>query len=273
MGIVGAVAKVCVNILLARAEGRQVSWSDYDRSILLWQMFFSLLAFAVVASVSFGLSAGARLRAEEARRSQAELLRARSELKALRAQLEPHFLFNTLHSVRALIGESPGSAQEALEQLGDLLRYALRIQDAADDGVLLREEWDFVRAYLALERLRLGERLAVEEDVQEAALEVVVPAFVLQPLVENAIRHAISVRRGGGTLRLRARLDAGTLLLSVSDDGPGDSAPPARGTGKGLDLVRQRLAALHGAAASVEVQSLPGAGFTVTIRLAAADAG
>ncbi len=189
--------KATLSLQLSRREGTGWDWSSYDRSLLLWQAFFCVITFAVITSVTFGLATAARLRDEEARRSQAELLRARSELKALRAQLNPHFLFNTLHSVRALVGEQPAAAEEALEQLGDLLRYSLRIQDAAHEGVLLREEWEFVCAYLALESLRLGTRLQVDAEVPARTLQCIVPAFVLQPLVENAIRHAIALRPGG----------------------------------------------------------------------------
>jgi LytS/YehU family sensor histidine kinase len=206
------------------------------------------------------------LREEQARLSEVELLRARSELKALRAQVNPHFLFNTLHSVRALIRENPDSAEEALVELGDLLRYALRVQDAADDGVLLREEWEFSRAYLALEKLRLGDRLHVEEELSDAALQSVVPAFVLQPLVENAIRHGIAPRERGGTVWIRAELADGALRLQVRDDGPGANGFATKGMGLGLDLLRQRLRALYGAAGSVEVASAGAAGFSVTLR-------
>jgi len=259
--------KATLNMLLMRSlDGRPVDWASYDRGILLWQLFFSLLAFAVLTSVTFGVSAAGRLREVEARRAEAELVRARAELRALRAQLNPHFLFNTLHSVRAMIGENPAAAEEALEQLGDLLRYALRIQGAEDDGVLLREEWEFVGAYLALEKLRLGERLHVVEDASDAALQSVVPAFVLQPLVENAIRHGIGVRERGGTVWIRAALAQGELRLEVRDDGPGANGSASKGLGRGLDLVRQRLRALYGAAGSLAVTSTPGAGFSVELR-------
>ncbi len=259
--------KALLSMYLMRRDGYDVDWASYDRSILLWQAFFCLISFAVIASVSFGITATERLREAEARRSQAELLRARSELKALRAQLNPHFLFNTLHSVEALVREHPAAAEEALEQLGDLLRYALRVQDAADEGVLLREEWEFVRVYLSLEKLRPGERLRVEEEVSDEALECVVPAFVLQPLVENAIRHGIGPQERGGTLRIRARCEGEALQLQVEDDGCGAQTQATKGTGKGLALVRQRLRALYGAAGSVEIAAASGSGFSVTLRL------
>jgi len=258
--------KTTLNLLLMRSEVPGASWADYDLGILLWQSLFSALVFAILASVTYGLGAAARLREEEERRSQADLMRVRSELKALRSQLNPHFLFNALHSLGALMRENPDSAELALDQLGDLLRYSLRVQDAAEDGVLLLEEWEFVRAYLALEKLRLGERLCVEQEASEAALQSVVPAFVLQPLAENAIRHGIGASERGGTVRIRARLEGPTLELEVRDDGPGNGGHATKGSGKGLELVRQRLRALYGAAGTVEVASAPGTGYAVTLR-------
>jgi hypothetical protein len=258
--------KVLLTILLVRLDGGTMDWSTFDRGVLAWQGFFSLLACAVLGSVTFAGAAAERLRREESRRAEAELVRARAELKTLRAQLNPHFLFNTLHSVRALVRESPAAAEGALEQLGDLLRYTLRIQDAEDDGVLLREEWEFVQAYLALEKLRLGERLRVVAEASDAALQSVVPAFVLQPLVENAIRHGLSPRERGGTVWIRAELAGEELRLEVRDDGTGASGSATKGTGKGLDLVRQRLHALYGAAGAVAVTASAGAGFAVALR-------
>jgi sensor histidine kinase YesM len=275
--VASTASKVVLDMLIANLDGIDRLWSSYDRGVLTWQCFISLLAFVVIMSVTFSLTAASRLREEEARRSEADLLRARSELKALRAQLNPHLLFNTLHSVRALIAENPIAAEEALEHLGDLLRYALRVQDATDEGVLLREEWEFVRVYLSLEELRLGERLRVDAHVDEAALDSIVPAFVLQPLVENAIRHGIAALERGGTLRIRAEVESGALTLRVDNDivqanGDGTAAlhTPTTGTGRGLDLVRQRLRALYGAASTVDVDRSSEAGFSVTLRFPAA---
>jgi hypothetical protein len=271
LGAVFTLAATCSKTALVafviRSVAGRADVESYSLGLLLWHALFSLLTFAVLTSVTFGATAASRLRAEEARRAEAELVRARAELKAIRAQLEPHFLFNTLHSVRALIGEDPASAEEALDRLGDLLRYTVRVQGAEEDGVLLREEWEFVRAYVALEKLRLGERLRVVEEASEAALESVVPAFVLQPLVENAIRHGIGARERGGTVWIGAALERGALRLRVRDDGPGANGSASRGLGRGLDLVRARLRALYGEAGSLDLSPGPGAGFSVELRI------
>lgn len=272
-------SKVALSIWQVRLDGGRVDWASYDRSIVLWDVFFSLLAWAVLTSVTFGVGASVRLRHEEARRAHADLLRAQAELKALRAQLNPHFLFNTLHSVRALVRASPDAAEQALEQLGDLLRYALRIQDAADDRVLLGEEWEFVRAYLAIEQMRMGDRLRVVASASDAALACVVPAFVLQPLVENAIRHGVGRRPRGGTIWIDAQVAGGGLCVQVRDDGAGASDGTGdrsgdgatKGTGKGLELVRQRLHALPGATGSLVLASAAEGGLCVTVRLARAE--
>jgi signal transduction histidine kinase len=259
--------KTALSIHLLRREGLEVSWSSYDRSILLWQGFLGLLSFTVLTSVVYGLTTAARWREEAARRAQAELMRVRSELKALRSQLNPHFLFNALHSLGALMRENPEAAERALDRLGDLLRYSLRVQDAAEEGVLLSEEWEFVRAYLDLEKLRLGERLRVELEASPETLECVVPAFVLQPLAENAVRHGVNASGSGGTIRIQARMEGADLELEVRDDGPGDGGSATAGTGRGLELVRQRVRALYGERGAVEVRSQAGQGFRVRLRL------
>jgi signal transduction histidine kinase len=245
-------------------------WAGYDTRILLWQLFLALLVYSVLVSVCSAVQAVERLREQEARAAQAEALQTRAELEALRARLNPHFLFNTLHSLLALVRHDPAAAEEALEQFGDLLRHVLRVQRETLDEVTLAEEWRFVQSYLALERLRLGERLRLEADVAEEALECAVPAFCLQPLVENSIRHALAPRASGGRLGIRMRLDGPELELQVRDDGPGAVAEAVeQGSGLGLRLIRKRLEALHGGAARFEIDTRPGRGWCATLRLPA----
>jgi LytS/YehU family sensor histidine kinase len=199
------------------------------------------------------------------RAARAEVLSAEAQLAALRARLNPHFILNLLHTLMGLVGRDPASAQAALEQLGDVLRYALRVQSQGLDEVRLREEWEFVERYLALERLRLGERLRIRLEVEASLLDAVVPVFSLQPLVENAVRHAIAPRASGGSIAVRAARNGDTVILTVEDDGTpgGDAGPP----GIGLRLIRERLAALYGAAARLETgpSSLGGFRAVVTV--------
>jgi hypothetical protein len=234
------------------------------RGDVMWLFFWGLVVYGALAQ-----AARTRVRLRER-----ELAAAQAELQALRAQLDPHFLFNTLHSLTQLAQEDPGATQAALQQFGDLMRYVLDAGRRAAAEVALEDELGFVRNYLALERLRLGERLQVREDIDPDALELAVPPLLLQPLVENAVRHGLAPRRAGGTLRLVARVatnDAGdVLLLEVSDDGRG-AAPQQwqQATGLGLQAVRRQLQAHVGSGAGLHLESRPGAGFSAHLRLPA----
>jgi sensor histidine kinase YesM len=240
-------------------------------AIMLWQFLFAVIVYCALAGITHTIGTQARLRAEEERSARARALQVEAELGALRAQLNPHFLFNTLHTLLALVREDPPRAEKALEQLGDLLRYALRVQQEPRDEAALAEEWKFVADYLALEQLRLGARLRVEADLSPGALACIVPVFCLQPLVENAIRHGIAPRAGGGTLAIQARLDDGRVDLAVADDGRGASEDVlGASTGSGLKLVRQRIEALYPGRGEMTVEPRPpGGGFVVRLRLPA----
>src|SRR5690606_35762227 len=188
------------------------------------------------------------------------------ELQALRAQLNPHFLFNTLHALTQLAREDPPATAAALERFGDLLRYVLSAGRDAGADVSLEEELEFVRHYLALEQLRLGDRLRVVEHIDADALDLAVPPLLLQPLVENAVRHGVAPRRHGGTVRLTACDQDGTLVVEVADDGSG-AAPDAWHTAEGLGLqaVRRQLHARFSRAGRMEIHTAPDAGFRVRI--------
>jgi signal transduction histidine kinase len=235
--------------------------------VLGFTLFTGVLLYGGIAGAAFGLESSARLRDERARAARAETLRARAELAALRAQLNPHFLFNTLHTVLGLVRRDPALAEEALQDLGDVLRYALDVQ-RGDDRVALRDELAFVDRYLAIERVRLGDRLRVEREIEGGALDGRLPAFTVQPIVENAIRYAVACRAQGGRVRIEARIDDAAercLRVTISDDGAG--APPTpSGAGLGLALVRQRLEAAFGAGAELLAQTTD-AGFVVTLRV------
>lgn len=235
-----------------------------------WQAFFGFLLYWVVAGVTWAREAGARAREQERAFLEADALRVRAELSALRGQLDPHFLFNTLHTAAVLTKHDPASAAKALETLSDLLRYVLDTKRGARDEVALADELGFVDAYLALEGLRLGDRLRVQREIAPDALTRRVPSLALQPLVENALRYGIAERKQGGTLTLRGRVDGDVLVLEVADDGPGAMAlEPPRGSGVGLGTLRERLRTRFGGAASMDVRTAPGAGFHVTLRIPA----
>lgn len=229
----------------------------------VWQFIGGLITYGAIA-------AGARSHAIQIRLKAQELAMANAELQALRARLEPHFLFNTLHSLTQLSREDPGATEDALERFGELMRYVLDAGRDAGAEVALEDEIAFVHHYLALERLRLGNRLRVEESLDPEALELGIPPLLLQPLVENAVRHGLAPQRAGGTLRLAARLMDGALAITVADDGAGASDEAWRHTeGLGLNAVRQQLKARYAQAAQMTVETRPGAGFAAHIHLPA----
>jgi signal transduction histidine kinase len=230
---------------------------------------FAVLVYAAVVSVFYSLSDRARLRDRE--RDAARLAQQLSEaqLASLRMQLRPHFLFNSLNAIMALVRDGESSrAIEALALLGDMLRVTLR--QGASHQVALAEEVSFTRRYLELEQLRFGERLQVTFDVPPDLLDAAVPLFVLQPFVENAIKHGILDRRRGGTIVIAARAEGARLRLSVRDDGVG-LAPgwnDGSGAGVGLSNARTRLQRLYDGRATLDVGAGPGgAGVTVEIVL------
>ncbi len=225
-----------------------------------WNLLMGSWLYLMVAGLSYAVRANRQIRTQEAAAAQARQLAQQAQLAALRAQINPHFLFNALHSVGALITSDPVRADAALERLGDLLRYAL----GAEDEVPFQREWRFVEDYLAFEELRLGDRLHVDARVDDEARAILVPPLILQPLVENAVRHGIADRPSGGRIELRASVGRGRLRLTVANDGAGDG--DRGGLGLGMDSVRQRLAALYGDEASLQVDRTA-AGFLVAMTL------
>jgi two-component system, LytTR family, sensor histidine kinase AlgZ len=194
-----------------------------------------------------------RRQLQERELREAHLVQAKTEaeLAALRSRIDPHFLFNTLNSIAALIREDPDRAEAATVQLSSLFRYAL--QAHRQSVVELAEEVEIARRYLDIERLRLGDRLNVEIDVDPGLEHQEVPALFLQPLVENAVKHGIAPSVGGGTVRVRGWRDGTRTLLSVANTGHG--AGDHAGTGEGLENVRRRLQAIYGERATVTLDT------------------
>lgn len=240
------------------------------RDTLGWALLLGLLMVTVHSAAFHVVRIFGDFREKELAAAEAEALRVRAEMQALRGQLNPHFLFNSLHSIIALVREDAGRAEEALLQFSTLLRRVLDVNRNTADEVELADEIKFIDDYLAIERLRLGERLRVTQRISAAALECWVPAFSVQPLVENAIHHAIAPRREGGDITLTAEVQNETLVIRVADNGPGaDAAALVAAAGVGLAAIRRRLALRHGAEAAVDVQTRPGAGFAVQLTLPA----
>jgi len=203
----------------------------------------------------------ARARATELRaeRAQQELLRA--QLENLQARLNPHFLFNSLNTVAALVEEDPTKAVTAIEQLSELLRYGL--DGTRTPRVTLERELSAVGDFLELERLRFGERLRWSIDATAEVQGIEVPPLVLQPLVENAVKHGIASRREGGEIRIAAALAGDLATLTVEDDGAGKSTAP--GTKTGEANVRERLELAYGDTARFEAGPRPDRGYRVRL--------
>src|SRR5262249_261115 len=203
----------------------------------------------------------------------AEALASAARLDAVRARLNPHFLFNALHTLAALVKFRPAMAEGAIERLGDMLRYTLK-----EDGrefVEFSEEYDFTRQYLAFEQLRFEDRLKVDFQIDPESFHFDILPFSLQTLAENAVRHPISVRPEAASIWIRSSRDNGKLALSVRDDGPGSAADADGGSSHqfGLRSLRERLRAANGPSAGLRVNS--GAeGFEASFEIpASADSG
>jgi hypothetical protein len=233
-----------VSILLqARADG--IPFLSEDRRLLQ-----SLAGALGVVRENVRFRADRRQQAE--REQHLRLLAGRAELKALRAQINPHFLFNALSVIAGLTQYRPDLAAETIEELGQVFRYALRKTES--EWAPLAEEVEFVMAYLHVEQARFGERLRVELSLDPAAGRVPIPAMTIQPVIENAIRHGISAREKGGVIGLRAVLQAEQVAVEVFDNGPGfrpGFSLDENGEGHGLRNVMDRLRGYYGQAASL----------------------
>jgi sensor histidine kinase YesM len=187
-------------------------------------------------------------------RLEVRVLAREAELKALKAQLDPHFLFNALNSISSLCGSNPNSARTLTTLLAEYLRKSLRIGTA--EAITLSEELELVSSYLAIERIRFGPRLELEQDVDESARAYRVPPLLLQPLVENAVTHGIGNLLEGGVVRLAARRDGNRVQITVENRCDPDR-PSRPGTGIGLANTRRRVATFYGDSARVEVEDEP----------------
>lgn len=279
------IAAALVFALLWHGVDFLVSWWFFGldhASATLAQRLLWRSAWAVFVYLAIYLGFSGALHARQARdaavnAAQAESALVRAELAVISGKLNPHFLFNTLNSIHFLMRRDVEAAEEALLGFARMMRYLLDTKRGAADRVPLQEEIDFVRDYLALESLRLGERLKVQWVVDDAALDDEVPPLTLQPLVENAIVHGIAPRVEGGTVRIEARRadDSAALMLGVADDGAGCQWPlpkqaeqahrPTGSRGVGLRSLMRRFEIDYAGHARLEVNSAPGAGFRVHI--------
>ena len=267
-------ANVLVVLGFWASSGVFQGWGALARSAVYWALLrihVAALVYAAIAAVTQGLLYYRDLRDRELRVARLEGQLARARLQALNAQMRPHFLFNTLHTIGQLwrTGRS-GDADAMLDHLGALFQ---RVQATSTrPEVPLEEELDMVRGYLAIEETRFADRLRAEVHATPEALRCRVPPLLLQPLVENAVRHGVSASSSAGRVEVRAVTEGGRLVVEVRDDGPGMDAPtPSPGAGTGLPNTRERLSQLYGDGARLDVESAAGEGVTVRIVVPARD--
>ncbi len=258
------------------------SWRPFrpPRTLSLRHAVLDLLAYGAISGLVHSVNFYGRLRERERRALVLETHLAKARLSTLQAQLQPHFLFNSLNAVTTLLRRDPRLAETTLVALSELLRLALSQTEKQE--TTLREELEFVRRYLEIQRTRFGDKLRVEEDLEPQSLDCRVPTLVLQPLVENAIRHGIEPGDRPGTVRVGAARQDGRLVLTVEDDGvglAGDSANAGAAnnfavpgsqrarTGIGLANLRGRLQALYGDRQRLELRPRAGGGVAVRVEL------
>lgn len=229
---------------------------------------FNALTYSIVAVVITALDYQDALRERGLRAARLETQLALAQFQALRAQLHPHFLFNALNAISALIHKDAARADRMLARLSELLRLA--IDTATTPEVKLIDEVDFVQRYLEIERLRFGDRLEVRVELPVETYDALVPNMLLQPLVENAVRHGVAPHSGPGRVEIRAQRSGSRLGIVVSDTGKGIAAgSPNAGTrdGVGLRTTRERLEKLYGTAQELALVNVPGGGFETRVVL------
>lgn len=226
-----------------------------------------VVLYWIVVSAHQGWNLYAAFREREMRSMALERELVQARLQALRMQLNPHFLFNALHTISALVRDDPRLAERTIARLSDLLRRTLDPSDRNE--IPLRDEITFLSRYLDIEKARFGDRLAVELDVPHELEEAAVPPMILQPLVENAVRHGIERAEVGGKIVVTARRVGDRLELRVRDDGAGVPPSPTAttSTGVGLKNTRARLEHLYGAAHRFDVRAPAGGGFEVILEI------
>ncbi|HSG47561.1 MAG TPA: histidine kinase, partial [Longimicrobiales bacterium] len=265
VGILFSVATAALLALATMAVGVQEEAAQElgKGTIFLYRMVSSAFLYVVLAGFLMWTESLRRVHESRSLAAREAMLRAQAEAKALRAQFNPHFVFNTLHSLMLLVRADPPAAERAIEDVATLIRYASILQRREVDVVPLVKELAVAQRYLGLEQLRLEDRLRVEFDVEVEPERVSLPAFALQTLLDNAVRHGMEPHPEGGVVRVSIRRDGERLVLTVADDGAGaDPSTVSAARNHGLDLLTRRLDALYGEEASLAWETAPGHGFT-----------
>jgi two-component system LytT family sensor kinase len=267
-GLVCGAAQILIYLNYGRREGRPYSFIDTLRFIVN-NSSESLGIYLLIVLTCYAFSYYYRYREGELRASQLETQLSQAQLQALKMQLHPHFLFNTLHSISALMNSDTDAARKMIARLGDFLR--LTLESSGTQEVTLQQEIEFLRCYLDIEHIRFQDRMTTHVDVEPRALDAQVPNLILQPIVENAIRHGIAPRSTPGLIEIHAEHKNSVLRIQVRDNGPGlpvnRSAVNLFKEGLGLANTRARLEQLYGAAHRFELANDPRGGLVVTLEI------
>lgn len=267
--------------VLVTALGRVLIWLNFGYRVGKPLTFESITNFVVanfsegigiyllIAVTSYAFSYYRRYRQGQLRTFQLEAQLSQAQLHALKMQLHPHFLFNTLHSISALLNKDPQSSRKMITRLGDFLR--LTLENSGTQEVTLQTEMEFLTCYLEIERIRFQDRLITRIDLDEDTLDAKVPNLILQPIVENAIRHAIAPRSTPGLIEIQAKQEGTKLRIQVRDNGPGISEHPTSESvftkGLGLTNTGTRLKQLYGTAHLFDLSNSPEGGLVVTMEI------
>jgi sensor histidine kinase YesM len=240
---------------------------DCYRAYFAFGFYIDLIIALLIVIAVHALLYYQNFRASELAQSSLKAQLAQAQLRALKMQLHPHFLFNTLHSISSLVLEDPPKANSMIARLGDFLR--LTVENSEQQLVTLKEETEFLRCYLDIEQVRFGDRLTVAFELEPQTLSAQVPHLILQPVVENAIQHAIAPRATRGHINIEAKRMDSLLCVAVSDDGPGISSKAVSPAKKcvGLTNVRTRLQQIYGSDFRFELINGGNGGLTAAMEI------
>ena len=241
-------------IYLTSFEGKAPAmwWVSFAQRVFLQNLDWSLMVYTTVVGLSYALTYYREAQTRAIKEAQLETRLVEARLRTLEAELHPHFLFNTLHAISSLVHTNPDAADRMISRLSDLLR--ITFDRSGSPGISLQEELEFLQKYLEIEQTRFHDRLTVRFDIDPDTLDAEVPRLILQPLVENAIKHGVSPKPGDGLVQIQSRRHGDKLWVEVSDNGVGLSAG-ARArlrSGVGLSNTRDRLDVMYGPAHSIE---------------------
>jgi signal transduction histidine kinase len=245
---------------LARNPTLAILWRNNAFSAYYFHQGLTIYWTTLVVAHALYYYRGLRKREAETARLTAQL--AQAQLQALKMQIHPHFLFNTLNSIAALLHKDVEAADRMIARLGDFLRLTLKSSDA--QTVAFEQELEFLKCYLDIEHIRFQDRLTVEMDIDPHALKATVPNLILQPIVENAVRHGVARQTSHGHITIRARREGERLIMTVADNGPGLKAQ-SNGSGIGISNTRARLEQFYGSDFSFQIANSTERGASVTL--------